>query len=163
MTPEVRLVTDDAGRATAYALRREVFVDEQRVPVDLEIDDLDADADHFLAYDVEGAAVGAGRLVVEPAGFEGADVALGEVAHLGRLAVRRTARGTGLGVVLVRAIEDRARERGLRVMALSAQTSALAFYERLGYTAHGADFDDAGIPHRWMRRALDGAERAAPG
>ena len=53
-----------------------------------------------------------------------------------------------------RPIEARARERGLRVMVLSAQTHALGFYERLGYTAYGPVFDDAGLPHRWMRRPL---------
>ena len=55
---------------------------------------------------------------------------------------------------LVAAIEARAAERGLRVVALSAQTHALGFYERLGYTAYGPEFDDAGLPHRWMRRTL---------
>ncbi len=96
--------------AAAFAVRYDVFVTEQGVPADLELDDLDGDADHLVAYD--GArAVGAGRLVVEPAGFEGADPALGPVGHLGRLAVRPEARGAELGVALVVAIEDRARER----------------------------------------------------
>jgi predicted GNAT family N-acyltransferase len=117
------------------------------------MDDLDASADHFVAYDDE-VAVGAGRLVVEPAGFEGADPALGPVGHLGRLAVRPQARGSALGIALVHAIEARAAERGLRVVALSSQTHALGFYQRLGYTAYGDVFDDAGLPHRWMSRAL---------
>jgi predicted GNAT family N-acyltransferase len=58
-------------------------------------------------------------------------------------------------VALVRAIEERAAVRGLAVVALSAQTHALEFYERLGYTAYGPVFDDAGLPHRWMSRRLD--------
>ena len=91
--------------------------------------------------------------MVEPPGFEGADPALGAVGHLGRLAVRPAdPRAPALGVGLVAAIEARAAERGLRVVALSAQTQALGFYERLGYTAYGPVFDDAGLPHRWMRR-----------
>ena len=57
-------------------------------------------------------------------------------------------------MALVEAIEKRARERGLRVMALASQTYAMRFYERLGYEAYGEEFDDAGLPHRWMRRAL---------
>jgi predicted GNAT family N-acyltransferase len=61
-----------------------------------------------------------------------------------------------LGVALVRAIEQRAAERELKVVALSAQIHALGFYERLGYTAYGDEFDDAGLPHRWMNRRLDG-------
>lgn len=134
-------------------MRYDVFVTEQQVPAELELDELDETADHFVAYD-DDEAVGAGRLVIEPPGFEGADPALGQVGHLGRLAVRPRTRGTALGVALVRAIEDRAVACGLRMVVLSAQTHATAFYERLGYTAYGEVFDDAGLPHRWMRRQL---------
>lgn len=134
-------------------MRYDVFVTEQQVPAELELDELDETADHFVAYD-DDEAVGAGRLVIEPPGFEGADPAMGQVGHLGRLAVRPQTRGTALGVALVRAIEDRALSCGLRMVVLSAQTHALAFYERLGYTAYGEVFDDAGLPHRWMRRQL---------
>ena len=152
----IRVAQDESDRAAAYQVRYDVFVTEQQVPADLELDELDETADHFVAYDDQRSerAVGAGRLVVEPAGFADADPALGPVAHLGRLAVRPETRGTALGVALVAAIEARAAERGLRVVALSAQTHALGFYERLGYTAHGPVFDDAGLPHRWMTKQL---------
>jgi len=150
---EVRLAADPRDRRAAYSVRYDVFVTEQQVPADLELDDLDETADHFVAYD-DDQAVGAGRLVVEPAGFEGADPALGPVGHLGRLAVRPHARGTALGVALVRAIEERAAGRDLRLVVLAAQTHATGFYERLGYAAYGEVFDDAGLPHRWMRRPL---------
>jgi predicted GNAT family N-acyltransferase len=130
-----------------------VFVAEQGVPAALEVDEADASADHFLLYDGP-APVGAARLVVEPPGFAGADLVLGPVAHLGRLAVLRTARGGGAGRRLVDAVENHARERGLRDMVLAAQTSALGFYARLGYEAYGEVFYDAGLPHRWMRRRL---------
>ena len=134
-------------------MRYDVFVTEQQVPAELELDELDDEADHFVAYD-DDEAVGAGRLVVEPPGFEGVDPGLGPVGHLGRLAVRPQTRGTALGAALVRAIEARAASRGLMVVVLAAQTHATAFYERLGYTAYGEVFDDAGLPHRWMRRRL---------
>ena len=134
-------------------MRYDVFVTEQQVPAELELDELDDLADHFVAYD-DDEAVGAGRLVIEPAGFEGADLALGQVGHLGRLAVRPQTRGTALGAALVRAIEERASARGLSVVVLAAQTHAMAFYERLGYSGYGEVFDDAGLPHRWMRRRL---------
>jgi predicted GNAT family N-acyltransferase len=150
---EVRLAAGPDDVAAAYAVRTDVFVGEQGVPPDLELDDLDDTADHFVAYDGD-RAVGAGRLVVEPAGFEGCDPELGPVGHLGRLAVRPETRGSGLGLDLVAAVEARAGERGLRVMVLSAQTHALGFYQRLGYTAYGPVFDDAGLPHRWMRRTF---------
>ena len=149
MSRVVRLALDDDDRKAAYAVRYDVFVTEQGVPAELELDELDETADHFVAYDGE-VAVGAGRLVVEEPGFAGVDPGLGPVAHLGRLAVRPAQRGTGVGVELVRAIEARAAERGLRVIVLGAQTHAVGFYERLGYTAYGAVFDDAGLPHRWM-------------
>jgi predicted GNAT family N-acyltransferase len=152
-TRVVRLAADRADRDAAYAVRYDVFVTEQQVPEDLELDELDETADHFVAYD-DDRPVGAGRLVVEPPGFADVDPALGPVAHLGRLAVRPETRGTALGVALVRAIEQRAAERGLKVVALSAQIHALGFYERLGYTAYGDEFDDAGLPHRWMSREL---------
>lgn len=137
----------------AYDIRQAVFVDEQGVPPELELDALDDSADHFLALR-DGRPVGAARLVVEPPGYAGVDAARGDVAHLGRLAVLPSARGSGLGGALVRAIEDRARDRGLALCVLSAQTQALAFYARLGYEAYGEEFDDAGIPHRMMRKNL---------
>jgi predicted GNAT family N-acyltransferase len=151
---EVRLATAPDQVAAAYAIRTAVFVGEQGVPLDLELDDLDATADHFLAYDDAGLPVGAGRLVIEPAGFEGAPDSTTPVGHLGRLAVLGVARGTGLGIAMVAAIERRAVQHGLTVIALSAQTQAIGFYERLGYAPHGPEFDDAGLPHRWMTRPL---------
>ena len=149
----IRLAATPEEVAAAFAVRYDVFVTEQGVPADLERDDRDGDADHLVAYD-EDRPVGAGRLVVEPAGFEGADPAFGSVGHLGRLAVLPEARGARLGVALVQAIEERAQERDLAVIALSSQTYAIAFYERLGYVAHGPEFDDAGLLHRWMTRRL---------
>jgi predicted GNAT family N-acyltransferase len=150
---EIRPIAGDAERAEAYAIRREVFVDEQDVPVELELDDRDPDADHLLARR-DGRAVGTGRLVVEPPGFEGADPAYGPVAHLGRIAVLAEARHAGLGAGLVRGLEGVAVARGLRIAYLGAQVHAVPFYERLGYAAHGAVFDDAGIDHRHMTRVL---------
>ncbi len=73
---------------------------------------------------------------------------------LGRLAVAGQARGLGVGVALVRAIEDAARARGLAAVDLHAQTHALGFYERLGYEAYGPEYLEAGIPHQGMRRSL---------
>lgn len=150
---QVQLATDGADLAAAYAIRHAVFVQEQRVPVELERDERDGSADHFLAV-VDSRPVGAVRLVVEPPGFEGVPAALGPVAHLGRLAVLAPARRTGLGAELVRAVETRAAERDLAVVYLGAQTHAVGFYTGLGYAAYGQEFDDAGLPHRHMTRVL---------
>jgi aryl-alcohol dehydrogenase-like predicted oxidoreductase/predicted GNAT family N-acyltransferase len=160
----VRVVHDPVDVEQAYALRHTVFVEEQGVPVELEKDERDADADHVLVT-LDGHAVGAGRLVVEEPGFEGLDPEHGPIGHLGRLAVLPDARGHGLGAALVRTIEDQARARGLAVVYLGAQTHAVAFYERLGYTAYGEEFDDAGLPHRhmWRNRSLTEPPAAASG
>ncbi|GAA3759132.1 GNAT family N-acetyltransferase [Spinactinospora alkalitolerans] len=129
-------------RAAVFVIRGAVFVAEQNVPIEEEWDDRDPEADHFLAR-ADGVAVGTGRLVAD--GAEGI---------LGRLAVLQRARGTGAGFALVRAVEERARERGLKAIELHAQTHAIGFYTRLGYVAYGDEFDDAGIPHRHMRKEL---------
>jgi predicted GNAT family N-acyltransferase len=149
----VRLATSAEDLAAAYGIRHMVFVLEQGVPVELERDERDGSADHLVAV-VDHQGAGAVRLVVEPAGFEGVDAALGPVGHLGRLAVLAPARSAGLGAQLVRAVERRAAERGLAVVYLGSQTHAVGFYTRLGYAAYGQEFDDAGLPHRHMARAL---------
>ncbi|BDH04251.1 acetyltransferase [Streptomyces seoulensis] len=126
---------------------------EQGVPQDIEYDAYDASAVHVLAVDEDGVPLGTGRLLhgEAAAAKTGGDASVGS---LGRLAVTRRARGLGVGAALVRAIEDAARSLGLTAVDLHAQTQALGFYERLGYTAYGPEFQDAGIAHRAMRRPL---------
>ncbi|MBB4980031.1 GNAT family N-acetyltransferase [Streptomyces nymphaeiformis] len=139
-------------RDACFAVRREVFVEEQGVPQAIEYDTYDETAVHVLAARADGLPLGTGRLL------HGAD-AVGKtgdasVGSLGRLAVSKAARGLGVGAALVRAIEDAARGRGLSAVDLHAQTHALGFYERLGYEAYGPEFPDADMPHRAMRKAL---------
>jgi predicted GNAT family N-acyltransferase len=141
--PELLVATEPADLEAVYAVRYEVFVEEQAVPIEIERDAEDASAVHLLAR-VDGVAIGAGRLVARPDG----------VGILGRLAVVRDRRGGGLGVRLVRRLEAEARSRGLHTAELHAQTHALAFYERLGYQAFGEEYEEAGIPHVSMRAAL---------
>jgi predicted GNAT family N-acyltransferase len=138
----VTLISTPGEREDAYAVRMRVFVEEQRVPAEMELDACDQTADHFLAR-VDGRPVGTGRLTVRD-----------RVGVLGRLAVLPEARGAGLGAALVRAIEERVRERGLAAVELHAQTRAEGFYRRLGYEAHGEEEMEAGIPHVWMRKPL---------
>jgi predicted GNAT family N-acyltransferase len=149
----VRVAEDPADREACFAVRKEVFVVEQGVPQDLEYDAYDADAVHVLAVREDGVPLGAGRLLYGEVAAARTGGELG-AGSLGRLAVLKTARGLGVGVALVRGIEDAARARGLTAVDLHAQTHALGFYERLGYVAYGPEFPDAGIPHRAMRRAL---------
>ncbi|MER8230494.1 GNAT family N-acetyltransferase [Streptomyces sp. NPDC101490] len=149
----VREAVGAEDREACFAVRREVFVEEQGVPGELEYDAFDGTAVHVLAVGADGLPLGTGRLLygADAAGRTGADASVGS---LGRLAVVRAARGLGVGAALVRGIEDAARERGLAAVDLHAQTHALGFYERLGYTAYGPEFPDADMPHRAMRRAL---------
>ncbi|SNX57796.1 predicted GNAT family N-acyltransferase [Streptomyces sp. TLI_55] len=149
----VRVAEDPADREMCFAVRKQVFVVEQGVPEDLEYDAYDAVAVHVLAVRDDGVALGTGRLLhgAQAAEKVGGDLTLGS---LGRLAVAEEARGLGVGVALVRAIEDAARARGLAAVDLHAQTHALGFYERLGYEAYGPEYLEAGIPHQGMRRAL---------
>lgn len=136
-----------------HEVRREVFIVEQGIAEEEEWDDLDPTSEHLLAVGPEGEAVGTARLIFgeQALGITGG---VGGRVLLGRLAVLRTARGTGLGAELVRAVEAAGRARGAREMELHAQVQALGFYERLGYAAEGPVYDDAGIPHRTMTRVL---------
>ncbi|EPD57625.1 GNAT family N-acetyltransferase [Streptomyces sp. HGB0020] len=150
---EVRVAEESADREACFAVRKEVFVREQGVPEDIEYDAYDETAVHVLAVRADGVPLGTGRLLhgEAAAAKTGGDLTVGS---LGRLAVAQEARGLGIGVALVRAIEDVARARGLAAVDLHAQTHALGFYERLGYEAYGPEYPEAGIPHRAMRRVL---------
>lgn len=129
--------------AACRALRRTVFIEEQGVPEADEIDDLDGEAIHLLA-EVEGRPVGSARLLVR-----------GETGKIGRVCVLAEQRGTGLGAALIRAaVAELRRIPGVRQAKLGAQTHALGFYEKLGFTALGPEYIDAGIPHRDMVLAL---------
>ncbi|ROS77224.1 GNAT family N-acetyltransferase [Cellulomonas sp. PhB143] len=153
----VERVTDDAGLAAAYALRIEVFVHEQGVPVEEETDALDTapSTTHVLVREAGGDVVGTGRLLTDPA-------APGDV-HIGRVAVARAARGTGAGSVVMRALEALALaehavasdDRRVVRVELSAQVGAAGFYERLGYAVGGPVYLDAGIEHRDAVRYLE--------
>ncbi|MFJ1752582.1 GNAT family N-acetyltransferase [Kitasatospora sp. NPDC088134] len=149
----IRAVDGDADLALARGVRHEVFVVEQDVPPELEYDELDATSLHLLAVGPDGAALGTARLISGAEALAATGGVEGRVL-LGRLAVVKAARGTGLGVRLVRAVEESGRERGAREVELHAQVQALGFYERLGYTAEGPEYLDAGIPHRTMTRVL---------
>jgi predicted GNAT family N-acyltransferase len=127
-------------RARAEPVRRSVFVDEQRVPEQLELDEFDPASLHALAVAADGSVLGTGRLLPD--------------GHIGRMAVLRPARGLGIGAALLLALIDAARARGDREVVLSAQTHAIPFYARFGFAAEGDEYDDAGIPHRRMRRVL---------
>lgn len=129
----------DDCRDAASAIRHVVFVEEQRVPVHEELDDNDIHCLHALAH-VDGQVIGTGRLLPD--------------GHIGRMAVLRTWRGSGVGQALLLALVEAARARGHADVALSAQLHAQGFYARHGFVAYGDVYQDAGIAHIAMRRVL---------
>jgi predicted GNAT family N-acyltransferase len=128
------------AQSEAQRIRFAVFVEEQGVPPEVEMDDNDPASLHALAYD--GAqAVGTGRLLPD--------------GHIGRMAVLKEWRGRGAGRAMLRALVDAARGRGDREVLLSAQVHALGFYLAEGFGPEGPVYEEAGIAHQAMRRRLD--------
>lgn len=146
------LVTTQEERAAVFAVRMVVFVEEQAVPPEEELDALDVTATHFLARlkkpspDEPLGIVGAARLVDKGGG----------TGKIGRVAVLQEHRGRGAGALLMRVAEAAARAQDMTRVVLDAQCQAIPFYERLGYTAEGDIFLDAGIEHRLMWKDLAG-------
>jgi ElaA protein len=132
---EIREARDDAERAAAMAIRHAVFVVEQHVPVELELDGRDDEAAHLVAVR-DGAVVATCRLLAH-----------GATVHLGRLAVDAAARRQGVAQEMLRAAADWARAQGARRVALSAQTYAAGLYAGAGYRRVGDPYIEAGIEH----------------
>ncbi len=127
-------------------IRFTVFVREQGVPPELEIDDADADEAsvvHVVALDGSGNAVGTGRMLIN-----------GRVPRIGRMAVLKAWRGSGVGAAILKFLCEEARRRGYTQATLHSQTHATPFYYKQGFISHGDEFTEAGIPHLEMRRAL---------
>jgi predicted GNAT family N-acyltransferase len=124
----------------ARTVREKVFIEEQKVPHELEWDEWDERCDHAVACDTRGRAIGTARLA--PGG------------KLGRMAVLREWRGLGVGAALLDVLLVRARERSLTRVMLHAQTHAAGFYRRFGFSEQGGEFSEAGIPHLEMSLEL---------
>ena len=134
-----------AALADLRAVRDEVFVSEQGVPVELEHDALDPLCAHVIARLVDGTPIGTARLTPE--------------RHIGRMAVRAPWRGRGVGDALLLALVDEARKRGWPEVRLNSQASAIGFYDRHGFRPEGERFIEAGIEHQAMVRTLAGPQR----
>ena len=140
---KVIAIESPADMQRAFAIRRRVFIEEQRVPEEVEMDADDSHAFHALAI-LDGVAVGCGRMVEHGA----------SEAKIGRMAVLRDFRNTGVGANILRFLIDRARTRGFRKAILHAQLTAEGFYLKEGFSPVGGVFDEAGIAHRMMEREL---------
>ena len=130
---------DELG-ALARPLREAVFVVEQGVPLALEWDEFDAVSRHVVARDSTGTVIGTGRLLPD--------------GHIGRMAVAANWRGKDVGRALMERLIEEAEQKKQPTLLLHAQTRAMGFYQKLGFSAEGPEFMEAGIPHRQMRRCL---------
>ena len=140
MMPEyrVRVAEWAEDREVIRRIRREVFILEQSVPPEIEWDGRDEACVHVLAETPNRDAIGTARL--HPSG------------KIGRMAVLRPWRGSGIGSALLARLMELAQHRGIEEVFLHAQSHVLRFYEQAGFTAAGEEFMEAGIPHRLMRR-----------
>ncbi len=130
--------------AEAQRIRQAVFVDEQKIPAEMEWDSADASCLHAVAYNRLGRPLATGRLLEHVPG----------VAKIGRMAVIAALRGSRVGREVLEALMQAGRERGYREVLLHAQLSAEGFYTRAGFQRRGPVFDEAGIAHVEMVRAL---------
>ena len=128
----------------ASPLRTEVFVHEQKVPPEMEWDHDDETALHAVALNRMGMPLATGRLLQHAPG----------VARIGRMAVKKQMRGSALGHRVLQALMNAAKDRGDTHVVLHAQCSAEGFYKRAGFEPNGAVFEEAGMAHIEMRRAL---------
>ena len=122
----------------AFSIRLRVFVREQGVPPEIELDKDDQRAEHLLAR-IRGRAVGTARLVVK-----------NRRAKIGRMAVLKSYRGKGVGKALLKRAVESARKKKGKMIYLHAQIPVIGFYEKMGFHCVGRPFMEAGIPHRRM-------------
>ena len=135
--------------APARQLRAQVFIEEQAIPKEMEWDDDDAVSLHAVAFNRLGLPVATGRLLPSQPDARGLPT-----ARIGRMAVDRVLRGNGLGRDVLQTLMEAARQRGDAQVLLHAQRSAEGFYQRLGFTAQGDVFTEAGIDHIEMVKSL---------
>ena len=123
----------------AYSIRKRVFIEEQGVPEEMEIDEFDLNALHALAY-ADSECIGTARLVT----------LTGSVGRIGRMAVLPNHRGHGIGKQLLGALLKACQSQGIKQIELHAQVKVIPFYQQFGFITQGDVYDEAGIPHRDM-------------
>jgi predicted GNAT family N-acyltransferase len=138
----VKVVENQKELEDAFSVRRTVFIDEQNVPAEEEIDHHEDESIHFVLYQ-QGSPIGAGRFrVVDGYG------------KVERICVVKEARKSGAGKAVMTGVENYARENGVQKLKLNAQTHAIPFYAGLGYEVVSEEFLDAGIPHKTMVKRI---------
>ncbi|MEM7193505.1 MAG: GNAT family N-acetyltransferase [Pseudomonadota bacterium] len=140
MSISISIVNWETYGADLSRLRVKVFVEEQDVPLELEVDDMDSDYKHAAAFDSGGALIGTGRLL--PSG------------KIGRMAVLSDYRNQGVGRKILDALVEQAKTSKLKSIYLDSQLTAVNFYKKSGFVPQGEIFLDAGIEHITMTRNL---------
>ena len=140
---DVRLVESDSEQRDALRVRNDVFVQEQKIPVEVEADEYDETAIHAIAC-LRGKPIGTGRVVLMENGF----------AKIGRMAVARPFRSRGVGGRILQLLECEAQARGAEWCFLYAQEYVKDFYAARGYRLHGEPFLEVDIPHVEMRKRI---------
>ena len=135
----------------AATVRRAVFVKEQGIDESEEWDDDDARSHHVILRSKAGLVIGTGRLI-PPAGEAAPNS--DHIGKIGRMAVIKSCRSTGVGQRLLTALLDEAKGRQMTHIRISAQVAAKALYERAGFVAEGDVYDEVGIPHQAMVKRL---------
>ena len=136
----VRLVDWNKVSPALTRIRTTVFVGEQKVPPEIEIDGRDPECVHAIAVDASGEAIGTGRLMPD--------------GRIGRMAVLAGWRNRGVGAAILELLMQEARRRAFAQVHLHSQVHAKAFYARHGFVVEGDEYLEAGIPHIGMRAKL---------
>ena len=143
MSVQVKILDSNEETEATRLLRIRVFVDEQGVPPDIEIDEFDDVAIHAVAYQA-GIIVGTGRLIIDTP----------DEARIGRMAIERSLRRTGVGSVVLAFLESEASSQGVKQVTLHAQSYVKEFYSKHGYLEQGNTFLEAGILQVEMKKTL---------
>jgi len=125
------------------AIRKKVFIDEQKVPIDIEIDGLDSEAEHFIAY-FDDKPIGCARIRTK-----------NYYAKLERIAIIKEYRGQGFGTKLINFLIDYCKQKNYKEICLHSQTYVSDFYKKLGFKAKRKHFFEAGIEHVEMIMKID--------
>ncbi|HZK39518.1 MAG TPA: GNAT family N-acetyltransferase [Clostridia bacterium] len=128
--------------SSSYEIRKAVFVDEQNIPIENEMDGLDAKCFHIVLYD-DAAPIGSGRLYINH-----------DSARLGRVAVLQNERGKGYATLICKALIDIAKRENAKRITLDSQSYVVPLYKKLGFISEGDEFLEEGIPHFKMYMEL---------
>ncbi|MGG4267280.1 GNAT family N-acetyltransferase [Peribacillus simplex] len=139
----VKIAENTQELENAYMIRKKVFVQEQKVPLEEEIDEYEDESTHFVLYDEQDQPIGAGRFRV-----------IDNIGKVQRICVLSSVRKNGAGAMIMNAIEEYANKREVPQLKLNAQVNAIPFYSKLGYEIVSDEFMDAGIPHKTMTKTI---------